>query len=176
MQIWKSMKKNTTILSRHENKTIARQQKFLGFKKKKLHSLIVCAKNFRNLKQLYQSLKKLSQKFPPHYWSSTGQSILPNIYLLSSQNSGEEPKVDSSTRPEPAFLFGPIAPFLKLRAGNDKKNTLGKEYSRLCGIFLKPLWCCGTSPTTIWSSRHTQFTHTKTFEDEDLLHLSLRST
>jgi hypothetical protein len=34
-----------------------------------------------------------------------------------------------------ASLFGPIAPLLKLKAGNDKKNTLYKEYSRLCGFF-----------------------------------------
>tara|TARA_B110000967_G_C18705400_1_gene469960 strand:+ start:405 stop:605 length:201 start_codon:yes stop_codon:yes gene_type:complete len=55
--------------------------------------------------------------------------------LPCSQNSGEEPKVHSSTRPELASLFGPIAPLLKLKAGNDKKCTLYKEYSRLCGFF-----------------------------------------
>jgi len=82
------MKKNTTILSRHENKTIARQQKFLGFKKKKLHSLIVCAKNFRNLKQLYQSLKKLSQKFPPILEQCRTEHITQYIFAFFSKLGG----------------------------------------------------------------------------------------
>tara|TARA_B100001105_G_scaffold74644_1_gene58854 strand:+ start:582 stop:752 length:171 start_codon:yes stop_codon:yes gene_type:complete len=31
-----------------------------------------------------------------------------------------------------ASLFGPIAPFKKLKGGNDKKNTLDKQYRKSC--------------------------------------------
>jgi hypothetical protein len=55
------------------------------------------------------------------------------IYMcLLLKSRGFKNKPHSSTRPEPASLFGPIAPFLNLKARNDKKNTLDKQYRKSC--------------------------------------------
>jgi hypothetical protein len=108
-----------------------------GLKKEKPSSSILCTIAFFLCLNLYI---KPNKKFPPirlseRLSSSAGQRVSPYIYLLSSQKSGFKNKPHSSTRLELASLFGPIAPFEKLKGGNDKKNTLYKEYSRLCGFF-----------------------------------------
>ena len=71
--------------------------------------------------------KKNKNSLPSFFEEHTEKNFLLTCsvgYVPSSQKSGFKNKPHSSTRPEPASLFGPIAPLLKLKAENDKKCTL----------------------------------------------------